>query len=84
MKGFDPGDMMESEGREERGVTTKKENPSAWRKQDPRRICSKSCQELTPSPQKNRIEERERERESTRAGRQEHHEPDRTPSVFCS
>jgi hypothetical protein len=24
MKGFDPGDMMESEGREERGVMTKK------------------------------------------------------------
>jgi len=47
--------MMESEGRKG-AVTTKKEKPSAWRKQDPGRICSESWQELTPSPLKNRIE----------------------------
>ena len=60
---------MESEGRKG-AVTTKKEKPSAWRKQDPGRICSESWQELTPSPLKNRIEEM-----ATRAGRQEHDEP---------
>ena len=55
---------MESEGRKG-AVTTKKEKPSAWRKQDPGRICSESWQELTPSPLKNRIEVM-----ATRAGRQ--------------